>query len=239
MPSIWCLGSAPSHAYACEALRKAGIETETEFSFKTQGVLLDVPGPANVTAQMAQLPPGTPVFGGRLRGLPMQITPVDLLQDPQYTAANADITARCALRLICKELNRTLLHLPVLVIGWGRIGKLLAKYLHALDADCFVFARKPEDRALLSALGYCAIDETQMLSLLPHLELIVNTVPAIILDEETAKRCPGLLIDLASSPGIISDRVLWARGLPGKIAPESSGALIANTVIRLWKELEQ
>lgn len=239
MPHLWCLGSAPSHAYACKALCKAGIEIETEFSTKTQGVLLDVPSPANVTAQVEHLPAGTPVFGGCLNGLPRQITPVDLLQDPQYAAANADITARCALRLVCKELNRTLLHLPVLVIGWGKIGKMLAKHLRALEADCFVFARKSEDRAILTALGYCAIDETQMLSLLPQLELIVNTVPAVILDEETAKRCPGLLIDLASSPGIISDRVLWARGLPGKIAPESSGALIANTVIRLWKEMEQ
>jgi len=30
-----------------------------------------------------------------------------------------------------------------------------------------------------------------------------------------------------------ADDVIWARGLPGKEAPESSGELIARTVLRL------
>ena len=48
-----------------------------------------------------------------------------------------------------------------------------------------------------------------------------------------------LLMDLASLRGIEGDRVIWARGLPGKDAPESSGALIAKTVIRLLERKEQ
>ena len=40
-------------------------------------------------------------------------------------------------------------------------------------------------------------------------------------------------IDLASVPGMNGDDVIIARGLPGKEAPESSGKLIADTILRL------
>lgn len=46
-------------------------------------------------------------------------------------------------------------------------------------------------------------------------------------------------IDLASKPGIGGTDVLWARGLPGKFAPESAGKLIAQTILRLLKEEEK
>jgi hypothetical protein len=42
-----------------------------------------------------------------------------------------------------------------------------------------------------------------------------------------------LKIDLASHRGIEGEDVIWARGLPGKDAPESSGKLIVKTAIRL------
>ena len=58
-------------------------------------------------------------------------------------------------------------------------------------------------------------------------------------EQLSLERCFEVLMDLASSPGIDGENVLWARGLPGKIAPESSGELIAKTVMRLWEENEQ
>ena len=67
--------------------------------------------------------------------------------------------------------------------------------------------------------------------------LVFNTAPSLLLSREMTARCPDcLLIDLASQPGMQGDDVLWARGLPGKMAPESSGKLIAETILRLWKE---
>ena len=43
-------------------------------------------------------------------------------------------------------------------------------------------------------------------------------------------------IDLASEPGMQGKSVIPARGLPGKYAPESSGKLIADTILRVLKE---
>ena len=42
-----------------------------------------------------------------------------------------------------------------------------------------------------------------------------------------------LNIDLASVVGMEGKRIIYARGLPGKDAPETSGELIARTVLRL------
>jgi hypothetical protein len=51
--------------------------------------------------------------------------------------------------------------------------------------------------------------------------------------ESAISRSDCLKIDLASQIGIEGDDVLWARGLPGKDAPESAGWLIARTIERL------
>ena len=59
--------------------------------------------------------------------------------------------------------------------------------------------------------------------------MILNTVPVMVLPN-CHERC--LKIDLASMPGIGGEDVLWARGLPGKDAPEASGELIARTVLK-------
>ena len=244
MPHLWSLGTSPSHACACQLLRRNNYLIEKEWTEETQGVLLDIPsfrdGDRDWESLFSRLKPGARVFGGNLGNrVPSHLVQFDLLQDAEYTCRNADITARCALRLACGKLTKTLPGLPVLVIGWGRIGKSLAKLLEALGANCSVYARKEADRAMLKALGYSAVNREQMLALLPATELIFNTAPELVIDTASSKRCTGLMVDLASTPGIEGANVLRARGLPGKIAPESSGELIAATVIRLWEENAQ
>ena len=43
-------------------------------------------------------------------------------------------------------------------------------------------------------------------------------------------------IELASQPGIAGNDVINARGLPNLEAPETSGELIARTVLRRYQE---
>lgn len=45
-----------------------------------------------------------------------------------------------------------------------------------------------------------------------------------------------LKIELASLPGIAGDDVIPARGLPGIYVPESSGKLIADTLLHRLQE---
>jgi dipicolinate synthase subunit A len=154
---------------------------------------------------------------------------VDLMQDAFYVAENANITAHCAVKLALSKLPITLEDQKVLVVGWGRIGKCLAQLLRNLGAEVAVQARKESDLAILAALGYLPRQK------IDGYRVIFNTVPAPIIGETECELCRSdcLKIDLASDQGIAGEDVLWARGLPGKDAPESSGRLIALTAARL------
>ena len=130
MPSLLSLGSSPAHSYACRVLEKQGFVIEKGPTAPIHGILMDVPTPLSMDTERIHRNPDAaasiPVFCGNVQySLPSGFRCVDLLRDPEYIARNADITARCAIRVACGSMNRTLLGLPVLVIGWGRIGKCL------------------------------------------------------------------------------------------------------------------
>ena len=193
-------------------------------------------GGGDLEQTLEKLPKGITILGGNI---PKEVFPgykiFDLLQDPVYLADNAAITAYCALRLAMMELPTMLRGCKALIIGWGRIGKCLAALLWGMEADVTVAARKEEDRAMAHALGYHALPTDDLGHNLNGFRLIYNTVPAVILSEEQVMHCREncLKIDLASVRGIAGKHVIWARGLPGRDTPESSGKLIAKTAIRL------
>lgn len=200
---------------------------EPDGSLKGGGWLEDV---------LPLLSPDVTVCGGLLdKGVPEGYEKVDLLKDPGYVAENARITAYCAVRLAMRKLPVVLWRCPVLVIGWGRIGKCLAHLLQSMGALVTVATRKETDRAMLSALGYDAIDVQSLGNGLTRFRVIFNTAPAMILPAEELHDCAEdcLKIDLASCPGIEAPDVIWARGLPSKDVPESSGELISRTLLRL------
>ena len=153
---------------------------------------------------------------------------IDLLCDPDYLAQNAAITAEAALGLILPQLTDSLNASPILILGWGRIGKCLAKKLQQLGVPVSVYARKGSDQAMLLALHYKLYHPND----LPKYRCIVNTATAPILTEDNISYVnPSCyLLDLASSKFIPGETVVHGRGLPGKCKPEASGKLIAHTV---------
>jgi len=185
---------------------------------------------------LAELPETVTVIGGNLDHPILDgYRKLDLLKDPCYLAQNAAITADCAVRIAANNIATVWNECPVLIIGWGRIGKFLAQQLRSLGADVTVAARKANDRALLHAMGFRTEDPGRLCHGLLRYRIIFNTAPAPVLSEEQISHCrPDCIkIDLASKLGIAGSDVIWARGLPGKDVPESSGLLIAKTAIRL------
>lgn len=201
-------------------------------SFGPDGNLRDRSDPERV---LEQLPPDITVVGGNLRhGALEEYRVIDLLQDAQYLAENAMITAECALQVAAPLLKTTFRDSPALVIGWGRIGKCLGTLLQGLGCHVTISARKESDRALLTALGFQTVDTKDLGQALPHCSLIINTVPEVVATEQQLALCRDCVkIDLASKPGLLGNDVHWARGLPGILAPASSGRLIAETFMRL------
>jgi len=207
-------------------------------SFDSDGI---IKGGGRIEDILKLLPENVTVIGGNLQSSALSAKKcIDLLQDPLYLAENAAITADCAIRIAGNNLPIVFDRCPILVIGWGRIGKCLACKLKAMDADVTVAARKDTDRATALSLGFHARDTVKLNLGLSHYRVIFNTVPSPVMDASQAAFCRGdcVMVDLASKQGILADGVIWARGLPNRDAPESSGILIAKSVLRIISEKE-
>lgn len=228
---LYPTGKTEAAAHAATLLKKSGIPLIDHPSPEVTHLLLDIrPGAdPNLTYTLSMLPADTTVIGGNLH-LP-DYTVWNLLQDEAYLSRNAAITAHCAIKTALPHIKTTLADTPTLVIGWGRIGKCLARLLRGLDCPVTVAARNPAHRAMLAALGYPTRDTAQLDA--GAFGLIFNTVP-----HSLAPVCgpDAVKIELASTDGIGGPGVITARGLPGTLAPITSGALIAETVLRYIKE---
>ena len=244
-PVFYTAGRTDAMRFAQRLLKKKGLRFAPLPDRSVTHLLLGVPafepdgslkGGGWLEDVLPLLSPEVTVCGGLLgKGVPEEYKKVDLLKDPGYVAENARITAYCAVRLAMRKLPVVLWRCPVLVIGWGRIGKCLGKLLQSMGALVTVATRKETDRAMLSALGYDTIDIQSLGNSLVRFRVIFNTAPAMVLPAEELHDCAEdcLKIDLASCPGIECPDVIWARGLPSKDAPETSGELIARTLLRL------
>lgn len=243
--TVFPFGRTQALPVAVRRLEICGAKIVGKPSMDVTHLLLPVPsfdadgqvrGGGELEEILKLLPHDVTILGGYLTSaLLAGYDKVDLLWDEQYLAENAYLTAECAMRLVRNLLPVQLRGVRILVIGWGRIGKCLGKLLQLAGARVSVAARKQTDRAMLAALGYEALSLEQMRASLSDYRVIFNTVPAPVLSREQMKSCREdcLKIDLASASGMEGADVISARGLPGKDLPESSGVLIADTVMRL------
>ena len=228
--TIFPMGDGPAIRFAARELERQGVSIAPTFSEKVTHVLLNVP---TKEVELSEMPAGVTLIGGNLDHIPATFRKIDLLREEQYLAENAALTADCALRLLGQQLPVAFRDCPILIIGWGRIGKCLASMLKVLGAQVTVAARKPSDLGMLTALGYQTV-EIGNIDPIPY-RAILNTASAPVLS-------PGgnaVKIDLASRLGMAGEDVIWARGLPGKMLPESSGQLIARGVLRHLGEGEE
>lgn len=240
-------GSTRACRYAEELLADAGVAFTDHPSPDVTHLLLDVPSfdssgnlrsEQDADAVLSMLPEDIGIIGGKLNQPVLDgYARIDLLTQECYLSANAAITAHCALQVAAPYLQTTFADTKTLIVGWGRIGKCLAELLKGLHCPVTVAARREKDRCMLRALGYRAVDMTEIPRILEDTRLLFNTVPQPVIPKEalsSAGHC--IQIELASQPGLSGPHVIPAPGLPGVYAPESSGRLIAQTLLRHWKE---
>lgn len=221
-----------------------------------EGSLLNAPlstGRWPLAQVLDVLRPGQTICAGKVspavqsmaasRGLTLH----DYFLREEFAVANAVPTAEGAIQLAMEELPVTIHGIRTLVIGYGRLGKLLAHQLSGLGAKVSVAARNCADLAWIEAYGYGLEHTGQLEGWLCGYDLLINTVPARILGEDAlAELRPGsLVIDLASKPGGVDFeaarrlgiKAIWALSLPGKVAPVTAGRSIRNTIYNILNEL--
>lgn len=173
---------------------------------------------------------------------------IDIMKREELAVLNTIATAEGAIQIAIENTNKVLHGSKALILGFGRIGKVLAKKLEGLSVDVTCSARKNEDFAWIRTFGYKAVNTNHLDEDLGKYDIIINTIPYIVLNENNLKYVSKetLLIDLASNPGGIDQNVakelnlkfIWALSLPGKIAPVTSAEFIKNTIYNIFDELE-
>lgn len=167
---------------------------------------------------------------------------IDYLKLDSFCLANAVPTAEGAIAKAIYDTPFCLLNSRVLVIGCGRVAKVLIDRLNALKCHLTVSARNSRDFAYLDALGINHIHTSDVNKNCDKYDIIFNTIDLYIFnDYARLKNC--FLYDL-STKGCIDFKLAQEQnikaeklpGIPGKIAPVSAGKIIAQTVNQLIGE---
>lgn len=131
------------------------------------------------------------------------LTLTDYLSREELAVRNGVPTAEGAIEAAMAATDVTLCGTPCLVIGFGRIGKLLAHRLRGLGAEVTVSARRLDDLAWIDAFGYRGLRTNRLAGRLGSFRVVFNTVPNMVLTEELLRELPRecVLLELASQPG--------------------------------------
>lgn len=174
---------------------------------------------------------------------------IDMLKREDLSVLNAVSTAEGTIKIAIEETPKNLHGSNILVLGFGRIGKVLSNMLKGLGANVACEARKNSDLAWIKAYGYEPIPLPSLKDNLNRFDIIINTIPYIILDKENLSNVKrdALIIDLASNPGGVDReaikeqkiKFIWALSLPGKISPVTSAEFIKETLYNIFNEFEK
>lgn len=171
---------------------------------------------------------------------------IDLLEREEMAVLNAIPAAEGAVELIIKAIPKTIHNSRILILGYGRIGKVLARILKGFCADVWVGARKYSDLSWIEVNGCNPVHTRDLERYVTDMNVIVNTIPNQIVTADILNkiRPDCYLLDLASKPGGIDFehakklglQVDWALSLPGKVAPLTAAEIIKKTIDNVLQE---
>lgn len=172
---------------------------------------------------------------------------LDIMKNEEFAVLNAIPTAEETIKIIISNTKKIIHNSNCLIMGYGRIGKVLAKKLNSLSVKVECLVSDNIEKTWCRAYGYNYIEFENIKNkseLLKKYDIIINTIPKIILTDEPKEiRKDTLIIDLASKPYGIDRNIvkqenlnfIEALGLPGKSAPitvaENMYEVIKNIVL--------
>jgi len=175
---------------------------------------------------------------------------IDILNREELLIKNAIPTAEGAIKIAIEETDITIHGSRVLVIGYGRIGKILCSMLRGMGAKVTAVVNTSAAAAAAHSQGHMTTYCHSMEDDLNKADIIFNTVPEILLDKRNMCHIRSestLIIDLASPPyGVdVNDSrqfglsVLYAGSLPGKIAAVTTAGYMLDTINQIIDDQDQ
>lgn len=164
----------------------------------------------------------------------------------EFEILNAIPSAEGAIEIAMQETDFTLSGSKTVVLGYGRIGKVLAKMLNGIGSDVTVSARRKESLATAKSLGLKTQSLYNLAPCIKDADIIFNTIPSLILNRENLLNVKkdALIIDLASKPGGVDFKcaenlgikTIHALGLPAKTSPKTASGILANSIYSFIEE---
>jgi hypothetical protein len=163
------------------------------------------------------------------------VTAYDALYDEDFQKKNAELTALGVLGDLIGERGVAPSEVRFGIIGYGRIGSALVKYLAFVGASPIVFSGRESVRAALGEWGIECLEDTTP-EALSSVDVLINTAPRSITDQSGAqllKRAGVSVFDLASGENFGgAEEVVRLRGVPERVFPDSAGDAYAEAIIR-------
>ena len=166
---------------------------------------------------------------------------IPLLELDDVAIYNSIPTAEGVLMMMIQHTSYTIHGSKITLFGLGRIGTTIARMLSHLGAEVTIVSASTSEIARASEMGLKSVSLADKQQAGGSIDLCLNTIPSLVIDQEYLSYLPAhtLIIDLASAPGGVDQdfaknrglKVMKAPGLPGIVAPETAGKILARAII--------
>lgn len=163
---------------------------------------------------------------------------VETAELDEIAIPNAIPTAEGAIKIAVEDTPFTIDGAEIIILGYGRVGEVLAKKIRGLDGKVTVVNRGPKRQEAAMADGFQIGLWRDLGEVVAKGDIVYNTIPNLVLTGKiiAKMKTTACIIDLASKPGgtdfaAAKERGIQAKlapGLPGKVAPQFAGELLAK-----------
>lgn len=166
----------------------------------------------------------------------------DFMRDETVIEQNAIVTAEATASIAIQKSIHGIYGSKVLVSGFGKCGKAMARIFSAMGARVMVMARRKQARLEAAELGYETVDFNNPAKACLETLFLINTVPDRVIDESLIMllQKDAIIIDIASKPGGCDFEACkryqinctHALGLPGIYCPKTGAKILYDCMKR-------
>lgn len=178
-----------------------------------------------------------------------KLNAITLMEDDDIKKENGIPTVEGILADIIYNTPFTINGSTIFVIGHGNIGKRLSSNLNTLGANTIIGVKDVKEFSKLVGCGLNAVltyNRKSMAQAIANCDIIINTVPSLIIDSELLRFAneDTYILDISSYPHGVDFEMaeklgLQAKtllGIPSLVAPKTAGKILSKKINLIVKE---
>lgn len=169
-----------------------------------------------------------------------------IMNDKDVIKENAIPTVEGIISNLIENTDITINSANIMIIGYGNIGTYLTSILRSMGANIIVSIIDKKDIGKLEKENIKYLfsnDFNNMSNILQHMDMIINTAPSLVINENYIK-CLNkevYILDVSSYPHGIDKNILDINniknniylGIPSKVAPKTSGLILTKKINKI------